>query len=281
MRAISKKMLAELNEVYQTYQDLSPKDADTFGQLDRMADGLLPHSLAEEQGFICCYCMSEIKAKTYKDSQTGEIKEILGQDGKVRLAMKIEHFKPQSIYDGGKHASNCDQNDKKRQDLRTDYKNLLCACEGCSNSDLHCDTHKGNAELCHLPNPASLKDKAFRQKTQFTYNKNGKMASHQADLNREIGGEQQEDGNYHLGVLNLNCEALRIARKTAWKTVSSRITRKLGYSDWNNHYTHALELAKQEHALFQKRKKADNKFFPYCEAVVYLLEKRFKELRSK
>lgn len=66
--------------------------------------------LLEEQGYICCYCMSRIDCD---DS-------------------KIEHFKPQTKY----------------RKLQLDYKNLFVACKGGEGTfEQFCDTAKKDKEL--------------------------------------------------------------------------------------------------------------------------------------
>jgi len=86
-------------------------DYDNYPEKDKLRESLL-----EEQGYICCYCMSRITM------------------GK----MKIEHLKPQSKY-------KC---------LQLDYKNLLGSCkgnEGARPQRQHCDTKKGQTEITINP----------------------------------------------------------------------------------------------------------------------------------
>jgi uncharacterized protein (TIGR02646 family) len=69
--------------------------------------------LLDEQGYICCYCMSRINCEN----------------------SKIEHFKPQSKY----------------KELQLDYKNLFIVCKGGEGSkEQFCDTKKGNSELSKI-----------------------------------------------------------------------------------------------------------------------------------
>ena len=86
-------------------------DYDNYPDKDKLRESLL-----EEQGYICCYCMSRITMRQ----------------------MKIEHWKPQSKY-------TC---------LQLDYKNLLGACkgnEGARPQKQHCDTKKGQIEITINP----------------------------------------------------------------------------------------------------------------------------------
>lgn len=78
----------------------------------------LKKALLQEQGYICCYCMSGIKASN----------------------MKVEHYKPR-----GKHPN-----------LKLDFTNLFAACKGNFCSDKHCDTKKDKTEL--LIHPADPKN---------------------------------------------------------------------------------------------------------------------------
>ncbi|NOQ35418.1 MAG: TIGR02646 family protein [Methylococcaceae bacterium] len=73
--------------------------------------GNLRKNLLEEQGYVCCYCMSRIACKN----------------------SKIEHFKPQEEY----------------RDRQINYQNLFIACEGKDNiqGNEHCDTKKADKEL--------------------------------------------------------------------------------------------------------------------------------------
>ena len=73
----------------------------------------LKEALLQEQGYICCYCMSGIKESN----------------------MKVEHYKARSVY----------------TDLKMEYSNLFAACKGNFCSDKHCDTKKQNTELTIHP----------------------------------------------------------------------------------------------------------------------------------
>ena len=77
---------------------------------DYKENAILRKQLLEEQGYLCCYCMSRI-------SETKS---------------KIEHFKAQSIF----------------RDLQIDYGNLFVACKGGEGTtERCCDTLKGNNSL--------------------------------------------------------------------------------------------------------------------------------------
>lgn len=94
----------------------------------------LKKALLNEQGYICCYCMSGIKQSN----------------------MKIEHYKPR-----GKHPN-----------LKLDFNNLFAACKGNFCSDKHCDTKKENTEL--TIHPADSKNNceqiiSYKLNGQLTY----------------------------------------------------------------------------------------------------------------
>lgn len=230
---------------------------------------LIQTALAKEQGYICCYCMQEIPVW-------------VDQRGNERPRIKIEHYKPKSYYDGNVHNSNdlCEVSNRKRPDLRVDYGNLLAAC--CDNP--HCDDDgygKGSKELCHILNPALVDEKNFKRVFEIRYNSNGKIFSKNLAINRELGGEieSEVDSTFSKGVLNLNHESLRKARRRAWRTVSKKITKELGTSNWNSKKEDALKFAKKYRDQYKRKRKVDNKFFEYCGIVVFMLENRFKELR--
>lgn len=142
--------------------------------------------LREEQGYICCYCMSSI----------------------ARGKTKIEHYKPR---DGN-------------EELEIDYKNLYLACDGekinCNeNQDensliyndckckykkdksskkivKHCDTCKGNRDLEYIDLTNIQRD--------IKYESDGTIYSDNENINRELNL-----------ILNLNIEILKENRKNA------------------------------------------------------------------
>ncbi len=78
----------------------------------------LKNALLEEQGHICCYCMSRISFDK----------------------MKVEHWKPR-VYE--EHIFS--------------YENLLAACTGNFCTDFHCDTRKSDDEITINPTDAKQK----------------------------------------------------------------------------------------------------------------------------
>jgi len=108
----------------------------------------LRHHLADEQGGICCYCMSRIRPTV--DS------------------MKIEHWRCQDGY----------------PNRQLDYSNLLGACrggEGKPGRDQHCDTFKGDSDLSI--NPA---DPACNVERLIKFPGSGKIKSDDPDIDREL-----------------------------------------------------------------------------------------------
>jgi len=103
---------------------LSKKVFETYQEKHELRDYLL-----REQGFVCCYCMRQINNEF---------------DERGKSLVRIEHWAPQSIYDG--------TNDKP--DLRLEYGNLLAACNGNERGPKHlycCDKSKGNIEITINP----------------------------------------------------------------------------------------------------------------------------------
>lgn len=136
----------------------------------------LRKQLLEEQGYICCYCMSRIDYPY----------------------TKIEHLKPRSVY----------------REKQLDYSNLFIACCGkkidkelfydCdtpkkkySKTELYCDTKKGKEELKHINLLTKIQD-------NIKYRKNGLIFSDNINIDKEINE-----------VLNLNYEVLTTNREDA------------------------------------------------------------------
>lgn len=68
----------------------------------------LKEALLQEQGHLCCYCLSRID----------------------ETKMKVEHWKP-----------------RKYKDFVFKYSNLMAACEGSFCGEHHCDTLKEDTEI--------------------------------------------------------------------------------------------------------------------------------------
>jgi uncharacterized protein (TIGR02646 family) len=105
-------------------------------------------SLAQEQGFLCCYCMQRIRPE--------------------RAAMKIEHHVAQQAPSGREH--------------ELDWKNLLGACpgnEGSAEKDQHCDTRKGGRSITLNPTDP-------RCENPLRYLPDGRITSEDAAIQHEI-----------------------------------------------------------------------------------------------
>lgn len=150
----------------------------------------LRQCLLEEQGYICCYCMSRID---YPYS-------------------KIEHFQPRSVY----------------RNKQLDYSNLFIACCGkkidktlfydCKTpkkkyieKDLYCDTKKGKKELNHI-------DLLSNIEKDTEYKKDGTIFSNNDYINKELDE-----------VLNLNYMTLKVNREDAFNQVTCELE-KSGFS---------------------------------------------------
>ncbi len=223
---------------------------------------ILRKKIAEEQGYICCYCQSRIK---------------LIQDEKPE--MKLEHFKPKSKYKA----------------LELDYKNLLAACLGNSNNEIHCDSNKLGEELKEVPNPASEEFEQFKIKYiayKVMANPRGKESDKYVKVvplwNEQIKqaeSENRETDKKHLekndpltgtkeGCLNLNHQTLMSRRFAVWQGINNVFYKKMG----NNWHTEkgkelALDLIKN-----YNEKDNEGKLKEFCQVMTDLLKKEFKIL---
>lgn len=111
-------------------------------------------ALVQEQGGLCCYCMSRITARS--------------ETMPLSATMKIEHWQ-------------CQENYPLRQ---LDYANLLGAClggEGMPKAHQHCDTRKGQQDLKF--NPA---EPAHGIQERIRYDPDGTIASRDEEFNRQL-----------------------------------------------------------------------------------------------
>lgn len=168
----------------------------------------LKEALLNEQGYLCCYCMNQIK-----DSN-----------------MRVEHYKPRSKFDG----------------LKFNYDNLFAACSGNFCAERHCDNRKENTELTIHP-----ADPRNNCETIIGYSTNGKLTYPEA-FKTDI-----ED------TLNLNNSVLVSNRKEALFGAATAL-QKLGYS----------RAIIQKQIELYRNKNANGKFHPYCNTVLWLLNKK-------
>ena len=186
----------------------------------------LREQLLEEQGYICCYCMSRIDIDY----------------------TKIEHFKPRSLF--------------RRNQL--DYSNLFIACCGkkidkkefksCKTpnkkylqKEFYCDTKKDNKILNYI-NLLSIVEQ------NITYQKDGLISSENEGINQELNQ-----------TLNLNYEDLKRNRKD---TLNQLII-ELNKNNWT------IPILKLNLKRYQT-KNLNGKYRPYCEMIVYFLNKKLK-----
>jgi uncharacterized protein (TIGR02646 family) len=157
--------------------------------------------------------------------------------------MKIEHWQPQSKY----------------LEKQLDYQNLLAACRG-NEGELkhlqHCDTHKGEQEI--TINPLGKLTESIK------YRGNGRIYSDDPNIDREIND-----------ILNLNIQTLVNNRAEIIDKVRQDLTKIKGkQAAWSANDV-KRKLQKYE------EKNAAGEYEPYCQAVVYFLNKRFaKKLSS-
>jgi len=179
----------------------------------------LRHSLLEEQGYICCYCMQRIRLEQ----------------------MKIEHFRPQSQY----------------PELQLDSHNLLAACDGNEGSPRqlqHCDTHKADEEI--TINPA---DSQKNCEQYLKYSSNGRVYSDDPIIETDLNN-----------TLNLNTQTLVNNRQNAINTVIQEMTQIKGKKA-------AWPIQKVYQKIHAYERKENGKYKPYCQMIVYFLNKRFKQ----
>ena len=135
------------------------------GDYDNYPDkDTLRETLVSEQRGLCCYCMGRIRPGANE--------------------MKIEHWRCQARY----------------PNERLSYRNLLGAClggEGKPSSFQHCDTRKGDADLCW--NPA---DPAHAIEAWVRYDPDGAIRSNDATFDAQLNQ-----------ILNLNLAFLKNNRK--------------------------------------------------------------------
>lgn len=163
---------------------------------------------------------------------------------------KIEHYKPQSKFRG----------------LQLNYSNLFVACCGknidkkkyqtCKTydeetnkdyDDRFCDTYKNNSELIYINLLSNIE-------RDIQYDKYGLISSHNKNIEDELNK-----------ILNLNSKTLKKQRKETLDRLKVQL-RKKGYTK------SILEYYLKQY----KNKNSNNKFAPYCEMIVYFLNKTLK-----
>lgn len=179
----------------------------------------LRKTLLIEQGYICCYCMQRIANEEN---------------------MKIEHFKPYSLYDGT----------HKKEDLRLNYTNLFAVCKGGENSAFHlyhCDKTKQDNLIKLNPSEKKLMD-------TIKFDGRGNVYTGNTELDKEIDQ-----------MLNLNNENLRKARESVVKSIQNSIFKAFGGKVVTKSF-----LRKQ---IQKFEKKENGKYIEFCQVAVYQLQK--------
>lgn len=270
MRYIKKRKTS--TKIFQPYQKELAKPnalipADTYDNFKNFNDGKdfknLQNSLAQEQGYVCAYCLGTL----FK----------LDKNGHQLLSMKVEHFSPQSIFNGKVNTIEqtkylCNDELIKREDLRVDYANLLAVCQGKNDEgETHCDTPpngKGNKELCHIPNPSIGKIKNFDLKIKYTANFS--ILSMDTNIDKELNE-----------VLNLNETDLRRRRKRIWAGIARKVANRFGRKDWEKSGNQETVEFLQETLGKYKQLKKDGSYFEFYDCIIYQLEKRIKAIQAK
>lgn len=144
-------------------------DYDNYADKDALRQILV----AEQRG-VCCYCQSRIRP--------------------THEGMKIEHWQCQTGYTA----------------RQLDYNNLLGAClggHGRSERDQHCDTSKGNADLCF-----SVCDPAHPIERQIRFLGNGEITADDETVRMALND-----------VLNLNWPRLISNRRAVLEAFQKRL----------------------------------------------------------
>ena len=157
-------------------------------------------ALLRDQGYICCYCMQELK--------------IDGLTSVSPLYPTIEHYIAQSTQES------------KDKNLDTDYKNMLATCHGNDKVDpdnKHCDSSRKAIEFKFL-NPL---DKSCER--VLGYGVDGTILC--------LDEFNEEDINNDIKTLNLNFQKLKDAREAIIKGIS--IAKKIERNRLKNKFNKA------------------------------------------
>lgn len=127
----------------------------------------IQYSLAEEQHYICAYCMKKIQPEKH---------------------VKIEHFLPLS--------------DMNNKDMALDYKNFLLCCHGGENNNcvekrvLCCDSNKKDVKITLDPTKSYLMQNIKYRKDGKIYYNDPKQPNTDDTYNREINSILHLNGNW-------------------------------------------------------------------------------------
>jgi uncharacterized protein (TIGR02646 family) len=197
------------------WRQTDPTDYDGYKDKDALRE-----SLTGEQRHICCYCQDRI----YPEWNS----------------MKIEHWASQEHH----------------LQQRLVYRNLLGAClggQGKPGRYQHCDTYKGDQELCR--NPA---DPGHDVEAVIRFLNDGRIVSTNALLNEQLNT-----------VLNLNDPVLvnrRLGALASFVDLFLKRDEKFNRNDWQRLLD---DLSGSNH---------NGALRPYCGVVIYWLKKRLGRL---
>jgi uncharacterized protein (TIGR02646 family) len=202
--------------------------------------------LAEEQGYICCYCQQRI-----------DIKE------GIQPLMKLEHFKPKNRY----------------PELSLDYKNFLAACLGNTEGQTHCDSCKSGKELENIPNPASKEFEHF--KIRYIRYERVRAMPNRRESDKYVlvvpySEELQKNDpltGINAGCLNLNHQTLKSRRGSAWKGVLNIFRKKCGdEKDW--HTEKGQQIANELIKAYEMPNN-DGQLREFCQVIIDVLKEEF------
>jgi uncharacterized protein (TIGR02646 family) len=152
--------------------------------------------------------------------------------------MKVEHWQPQSKY----------------SEKQLDYQNLLAACRGNEGEPKHlqhCDTHKGEQEMTLNPLDKLIKS--------IKYRKDGRIYSDDPNIDQDLNK-----------ILNLNIQTLVNNRaEIIDDVIQSLINIKGKQAVWS--------VAHIKKKIQQYETKTAGKYHPYCQVIIYFLNKRFAQ----
>lgn len=166
----------------------------------------------------------------------------MGRIKPTEAKMKIEHFKCQ----------------KNHPDLALIYSNLFGACngnEGENKKFQHCDTKKADLDFCK-----ELVNTPYRLEDLIKYEADGRISSEDQALDKDLNE-----------VLNLNYGLLKENRKNTLAAFLSVFQSK-------NFKDKTAKKATLERWLadWKGEQSPNSELRPYCQVVIYWLEKRLK-----
>lgn len=175
----------------------------------------------------------------------------IGEDWDANLnkyKTEIEHYKSQH----------------RHPELTLIYNNMLGVCNGNAkkpNHLIHCDKKKSEFDTSH---DLSVNPLDRRCETEIKFLKNGKIYSDIPEIEYDLNE-----------ILNLNEQNLMNNRQLAIQTAFQNLISVHGNSTkkWN------VANVKKEKAKWEKQ--TEGKFRPYCQAVIYHLNKKIQQLASQ